>query len=37
MDPRSSLPGHEVTNQPPARGDRDLWADDPVLADPWRG
>jgi putative acyl-CoA dehydrogenase len=31
MDPRSSLPGHEVTNQPPARGDRDLWADDPVL------
>ncbi len=31
MEPRSSLPGHEVTNQPPARGDRDLWADDPVV------
>jgi putative acyl-CoA dehydrogenase len=31
MEPRTSLPGHEVTNQPPARGDRDLRAGDPVL------
>ena len=31
MDARSDLPSHEVTNQPPPRGDRDLWASDPVL------
>ncbi|QDC08754.1 DNA alkylation response protein [Oceanicola sp. D3] len=31
LPPRSHLPTHEVTNQPPARGDADLWADDPVL------
>ncbi|MBF9044889.1 DNA alkylation response protein [Rhodobacterales bacterium HKCCE4037] len=31
MEPRSDLPTHEVTNQPPARGDRDLWSNDPVL------
>lgn len=28
---RSDLSGHEVTNQPPARGDADLWAGDPAL------
>lgn len=28
---RAALPGHEVTNQPPSRGDADLWADDPAL------
>ncbi|GAA5079143.1 acyl-CoA dehydrogenase family protein [Roseibacterium beibuensis] len=33
MGPRTDLTGHDVTNQPPARGDRDLWADDPVLRD----
>ncbi len=33
MEPRRDLPTHEVTNQPPARGDRCLWADDPVLRD----
>ncbi|MBS8225792.1 acyl-CoA dehydrogenase family protein [Vannielia litorea] len=31
LPPRSDLPTHEVTNQPPARGDADLWAADPVL------
>lgn len=31
MDARSDLPSHEVTNQPPPRGDCDLWASDPVL------
>ncbi len=30
---RSSLPTHEVYNQPPERGDLDLWASDPVLKD----
>ncbi len=29
---RSDLSGHEVTNQPPPRGDADLWAGDPALA-----
>ena len=29
---RSELADHEVTNQPPPRGDVDLWADDPALA-----
>jgi putative acyl-CoA dehydrogenase len=28
---RSDLPTHAVTNQPPVRGTRDLWASDPVL------
>lgn len=28
---RSTLPTHEVMNQPPLRGDADLWSDDPVL------
>jgi putative acyl-CoA dehydrogenase len=32
MEPTSTLAGHEVTNQPPARGNRDLWGGDPVLA-----
>ncbi len=31
LPPRSDLPHHEVTNQPPARGDVDLWAHDTVL------
>ena len=31
LPPRADLPTHEVTNQPPLRGDADLWADDPVL------
>ena len=31
LPPLSRLPGHEVTNQPPARGDTDLWASDPPL------
>ena len=31
LPPLAVLPGHEVTNQPPARGDADLWADDPWL------
>ncbi|SIN78348.1 acyl-CoA dehydrogenase family protein [Vannielia litorea] len=31
LPPRSDLPHHEVTNQPPARGDLDLWDGDPVL------
>lgn len=30
-DPRADLGTHEVQNQPPPAGDRDLWADDPVL------
>ncbi|MFY2822988.1 acyl-CoA dehydrogenase family protein [Ruegeria sp. MALMAid1280] len=30
-DARQTLPTHEVLNQPPARGDYDLWASDPVL------
>ncbi|WP_101067982.1 acyl-CoA dehydrogenase family protein [Roseovarius salinarum] len=29
--PRSDLATHEVTNQPPARGDIDLWGADPAL------
>ena len=29
--PRSHLTTHEVTNQPPARGDLDLWTRDPAL------
>src|SRR5688572_3278384 len=28
---RTELSGHEVTNQPPPRGDADLWATDPWL------
>ncbi len=31
--PRSDLPGHEVTNQPPERGDSDLWTSDPALVE----
>lgn len=31
--PRSQLATHEVTNQPPERGDRDLWTGDPALRD----
>ena len=31
MQPRSNLPTHEVTNQPPGRGAHDLWSGDPVL------
>ncbi|MEX0285153.1 MAG: acyl-CoA dehydrogenase family protein [Paracoccaceae bacterium] len=30
-DARQSLPTHDVLNQPPARGDIDLWNADPVL------
>lgn len=30
-DPRSCLSTHEVSNQPPERGDADLWGDDIVL------
>ncbi|WP_282027692.1 acyl-CoA dehydrogenase family protein [Ruegeria faecimaris] len=30
-DARHSLPTHDVLNQPPVRGDLDLWASDPVL------
>ena len=33
LPPRAALPTHEVTNQPPARGDLDLWAEDPALRD----
>ncbi|MFT4149395.1 MAG: acyl-CoA dehydrogenase family protein [Paracoccaceae bacterium] len=33
MEPDSHLTTHEVTNQPPLRGDVDLWANDPVLRD----
>ncbi|MEO8242908.1 MAG: acyl-CoA dehydrogenase family protein [bacterium] len=32
-DPRSALGTHEVFNQPPARGDVDLWHDDRPLRD----
>jgi putative acyl-CoA dehydrogenase len=31
FDPVSDLATHQVVNQPPARGDVDLWASDPVL------
>lgn len=31
--PTSHLPSHDVENQPTAPGNRDLWADDPVLRD----
>ena len=31
LEPRARLGTHEVLNQPPAPGDRDLWQDDPVL------
>ena len=31
LPPRDALPTHEVTNQPAARGDIDLWAGDPAL------
>lgn len=31
-DPDADLATHEVLNQPPAPGDRDLWRDDPLLA-----
>ncbi|WP_071674886.1 acyl-CoA dehydrogenase family protein [Nioella nitratireducens] len=31
ISPRSHLPTHEVTNQPPLRAARNLWAEDPVL------
>jgi putative acyl-CoA dehydrogenase len=31
LPPREELPTHEVSNQPEARGDIDLWASDPVL------
>ncbi|MEO6298970.1 MAG: DNA alkylation response protein, partial [Paracoccaceae bacterium] len=30
-DPRADLYTHDVVNQPAARGDLDLWGDDPVL------
>ena len=30
---RDTLPTHDVLNQPPARGDTDLWLSDPVLQD----
>ncbi len=30
-EPSADLPTHEVRNQPPDRGDRDLWDDDPPL------
>lgn len=30
-DARQTLPTHDVLNQPPARGDFDLWSSDPVL------
>ncbi len=33
LPPRSDLPTHEVINQPPPRGDLDLWAGDPALRD----
>ena len=33
LPPRAALPTHEVVNQPPARGDLDLWANDPALSD----
>ncbi|KPP87065.1 MAG: putative acyl-CoA dehydrogenase [Rhodobacteraceae bacterium HLUCCA08] len=31
LDPTARLGTHEVTNQPPARGDCDLWVTDPTL------
>ena len=31
LPPSSNLPTHSVENQPEPAGDRDLWADDPVL------
>jgi putative acyl-CoA dehydrogenase len=31
LPPRSELPTHAVENQPPPRGDLDLWSDDPAL------
>jgi len=31
LDPTALLGTHEVTNQPPARGDCDLWVTDPTL------
>jgi len=33
LDPRTDLGTHQVMNQPPARGDVDLWAEDAVLRD----
>src|SRR6056297_2107563 len=33
VPPREDLLTHHVANQPPARGDVDLWADDPALRD----
>ena len=36
-DAQDRLGTHEVSNQPPLRGDGDLWADDPVLRDHARG
>ena len=33
LSARSDLPGHEVTNQPPERGDVDLWTSDPALVE----
>ena len=33
LPPRSRLATHEVGNQPPARGDIDLWGGDPALGD----
>jgi putative acyl-CoA dehydrogenase len=33
LPPQSLLATHEVTNQPPPRGDIDLWASDPWLGD----
>lgn len=33
VPPREDLLTHDVANQPPARGDVDLWADDPALRD----
>ena len=32
LPPRSELPGHDVFNQPAARGDADLWSADPALS-----
>jgi len=37
IGPEDRLATHDVTNQPPPRGDADLWADDPVLRDHARG
>jgi putative acyl-CoA dehydrogenase len=33
LPPQDRLGTHDVSNQPPPRGDVDLWADDPVLRD----